>query len=439
MKKMKKLLGIAGLALAIGFSMIALSLTGCSSPTGSGGTGDGGGGGGGDDSSIIYVSSAGENTYELTITEAAEPSPSVARTVDAPNTSTYVLVIFVTNTGALQATSSGTFTSTGGTLALKPEGSPSATITVTISGSTMTSITGTIGSVNLPGRVTPSADEGGRSGTEGGYSYTTNPGGATVRIDKYNGAGGAVTIPAILGRKPVTSIGFQAFAARPLSSVTIPTSITSIGKEAFLLCENLTAINVDASNTAYSSDNGVLYNKNKTTLIKCPAKGITGVYTIPDSVTSIEEHAFSGCTSLTSVTIPDSVTSIGNNAFLNCTSLTSITLPNNVTSIGDGAFSNTNLASVAIPDSITSIRSGTFFRCASLASVTIGNSIASIGGAAFGNCTSLTSVTFSGTIPESGFNTDAFYGTGDLRDKYLAGGPGTYTRPSGGSTWTKQN
>jgi len=130
-------------------------------------------------------------------------------------------------------------------------------------------------------------------------------------------------------------------------------------------------------------------------------------------------------------------TSIGDNAFYNCQNLTSVTIGNSVTSIGQTAFSGcTNLTSVTIGNSVTSIGDAAFYGCTNLASVTIPSSTSKIGAFAFLGCTSLTSVTFQGTITSS-FDSNAFLG--DLRNKYLSvgGGIGTYTRASGGSTWTK--
>ena len=196
----------------------------------------------------------------------------------------------------------------------------------------------------------------------------------------------------------VTSIGEYAFSdCTSLTSVTIPDSVTRIGEYAFSDCASLTGIWVAEGNSHYSSDVfGVLFNKDKTTLVQCP--GAFAAYAIPDSVTSIGEYAFGNCKSLTSVTIPDSVTSIGDGAFAGCRSLTSVTIPDSVTSIGGRAFAGCrSLTSVTIPDSVTIIGYRAFGSCESLTSVTIQNGVTSIGEEAFSWCTSLTSV----TIPNS--------------------------------------
>jgi hypothetical protein len=268
--------------------------------------------------------------------------------------------------------------------------------------------------------------------TYGDYTYTVYDGKATI-TDFNSSYSGSLTIPSTLGGYPVTSISYRAFYnCYRLTSVTIPDSATRIGDEAFSSCTSLTAINVSKNNPAYTSTNGVLFNKNLTTLIQCPG-GFSGSYTIPDSVTSIGNNAFRSCTSLTAInvsennpaytsangilfnksltaliqcpgsfsgsyTIPDSVTSIGDSAFYDCTKLTSVNIPDSVKSVGDWAFGwCASLASVTIGNSVTDIGGYAFCYCSSLASVVIGNNVIAIGDRAFYNCDSLTSV----NIPDS--------------------------------------
>jgi len=346
-------------------------------------------------------------------------------------------------------------------------------------------------SISIPDSVT-SIGAWAFSGCNSLTSVTIGNGVTSIGDGAFTGCSSltSVTIPG-----SVTSIGAWAFQiCSNLTSVTIPGSVTSIGGGVFSGCNGLTTINVNSANSAYTVQDNVLYNKNKTTLVAYPG-GKWGAFTIPNSVTSIVEYAFENCSNLTSVTIPDSVTSIGDGAFTGCSSLTSVTIPDSVTSIGDGAFGNCSglttinvgaansayavqdsvlynknktiliqyprgktgntftipnsvtsiggyafrmcsLTSVTIPNSVTSIGSYAFLGCNSLTSVTIPNSVTSIGFQAFDFCSSLTSVTLQGTITVGNFSDRAFQG--DLRDKYLARGIGTYTRASGGYTWTKQ-
>ena len=140
-----------------------------------------------------------------------------------------------------------------------------------------------------------------------------------------------ITIP-----DSIMSIGWGAFSGcSSLKKITIPNSVTSIGKMAFSDCAYLTSIVVAEDNTVYDSrDNCNAIIKTDTNAIICGCQNTT----IPNSITSIESSAFSGCSSLTSITIPDSVKSIGSHAFSGCSSLTSITIPDGVESIGLCAF-----------------------------------------------------------------------------------------------------
>jgi len=153
----------------------------------------------------------------------------------------------------------------------------------------------------------------------------------------------------------IITIEDSAFQASGLASVAIPSSVKTIGKNAFNLCDKLKSINVDPGNGAYTSVNGVLFDKSGQTLICYPA-GKGGAYTIPSSVTTIGDEAFFWCERLTNVTIPSSVTTIGGSAFFWCKRLTNVTIPSSVTMIGNGAFwMCSSLTSVTIPPSVTMI------------------------------------------------------------------------------------
>ena len=256
-----------------------------------------------------------------------------------------------------------------------------------------------------------------------------------------------ITIPG-----SVTRIGYDAFYyCRNLRSITIPAGIETIGECAFTDCYSLTGIYVDPENANYSSDaRGVLFDKNQTVLLAAPG-AISGDYTIPEGVASIQSHAFFCCNNLTSVTLPDSLVSIGSYAFSGCDSLSGITIPagvetinsyafkycyaltafyvdpenanyssdargvlfdkdqtvllqapraisgeytipEGVVSINDEAFEDCGLTSVTLPDSLVSIGYDAFYNCDSLSSITIPAGVETIGSYAFGSCSSLAGI-----------------------------------------------
>jgi len=165
----------------------------------------------------------------------------------------------------------------------------------------------------------------------------------------------SITIP-----NSVTNIGNRAFEyCASLTSVMIPDSVTIIGDGAFFGCNSLIAITVNTDNPAYSSANGVLFDKSQATLIQYPP-GKAGSYIVPNGVIDIGD-AFEGCTGLNGVTIPDSVMNIGDDAFSGCTSLTNITIDSN-----------------SINDSVNSFSRDIFYHCDVLTSVTIGKSVTDI-------------------------------------------------------------
>jgi len=357
-------------------------------------------------------------------------------------------------------------------------------------------------------------------------SYTTqSDGNGGLVITGFSASGsGPLTIPSTINNLPVTTIGGNGTGVggfennSNLTSVTIPDSVTTIGLDAFADCANLTSVNigkgvvsiggvdmeegddafggcynltsftVSAQNPAYSSLNGVLFNKNQTTLIHYPL-GVSGGYVVPNGVTRIGNNAFGLANNLTSITIPNGVTNIGYQSFLGCDGLRSITIPATVTSIGEAAFaqsfnltsitvaaqnsaysslngvlfdknqttliqypagsygsaytipngvtsigvlafSECSLPGVTIPNSVTSIGGQAFMYCGGLTSITIPSSVSNIGLYAFDDCSRLTSAIFMGNAPTTGYSLFAQDASG-FTVSYYNGAIG-FTSP----TWT---
>lgn len=234
----------------------------------------------------------------------------------------------------------------------------------------------------------------------------------------------SLTIP-----NSVTSIGNHVFwGCESLTSVIIPSSITNMGSGIFTDCNGLTSAGPIGG--GYSYEFGWTDEIPENAFSFCP--GLTSVI-IPSSITSIGDNAFAYCTGLTSVTIPDGVTSIGALAFMGCSGLSSIKIPNGVTKIDGFTFSKcSGLTSVTIPNSVTQIYVGAFEDCTSLSSITIPKNVVSISEFAFAGCTTLTAI----EVDEENVNFSSIDGVligtswGGQLVAYPAGKQGAYTIPN---------
>jgi hypothetical protein len=213
----------------------------------------------------------------------------------------------------------------------------------------------------------------------------------------------------------VTYIDSAAFSGSGLTSIRIPAGVVSIGPDAFLDCSSLTNIAVDPLNQAYSSSDGVLFDKSQRRLIRFPtAKG--GAYVVPSSVTNVEVNAFSGCSRLTNVILPGGIAALSDAAFQGCVALMDIIIPNGVSTVGFGAFADctnlrratflgetcelgesvfgdcTSLREVKLPSRTTTIPGQAFVSCVSLTDLALPETVTGIGFTAFAGCTGLTSV-----------------------------------------------
>lgn len=204
----------------------------------------------------------------------------------------------------------------------------------------------------------------------------------------------SVTIPTSL-----TKIGKGAFYnCAELTNATIPASVTSIGSNVFYGCSNLKTAGPIGSgcDIEYGWQNRI------------PPYAFDGCNSltsinIPSSVTSIQAYAFEGCSGLTSITIPTGVTSIAYKLFYKCSSLKNVTLPYGVTSIGTSAFEECRaLTDFMIPSSVTSIGDRAFYHCTSINSIVIPAGVTGIGSAAFYECTGLSSFTIPAEVTNIG-------------------------------------
>ena len=147
----------------------------------------------------------------------------------------------------------------------------------------------------------------------------------------------------------VTKIGEYAFSLCPLTSVKLSKSVTSLGNTLFFLCSSLKEIQVDAANPAYTSVDGVLFDKNITTLLCYPEGKTDSQYSVPNTVTTISDSTFYKCEKINNITFSESLKSIGNYAFVGCTRIRTLKFPRHMERLGDGAFKDcTSLQNIYI-------------------------------------------------------------------------------------------
>ncbi len=246
---------------------------------------------------------------------------------------------------------------------------------------------------------------------EDDWNYTNQ--GTYIYLKGYAGAGGAVELPAELEDLPVTTISRGALtynsSGGTITSVTVPADFTaSLGAGPFFGNNSIEQISVDSESTKYMSQDGVLFNKEGTTLLVYPGGKSGSVYTIPDGVTAIETYAMAYNTLITELIFPESLTNIDSYAFRCATGLTTVSLPSGVTTMGYSAFYEcTSLTSVTIPYGITTLERDVFAECTSLTSVALPDSLTTIGKRTFGYCTALAQISIPYTV--TSIDTYAFY------------------------------
>ena len=235
--------------------------------------------------------------------------------------------------------------------------------------------------------------------------YTYEVVGDSVTITAFSKeVGGEVEIPAEIVGLPVQTIGPGAFQnCSLLTSVSIPPSLTSIGKRAFQDCAGLLRIRFH-------------HSENLTRIDDWAFEGCSGIttLTLPSSITTIGDYVFEDCKGMTSITLPEDLVSLGSWVFEDCNSLTSITIPPGVTSLGLRLFYRCHaLRQVDLPPTVTVIRSGAFEECSALPSIDLPEGLTMIGDSAFWNCSGLSSL----SIPESvtAVGRQAFTGCSALR------------------------
>ena len=216
----------------------------------------------------------------------------------------------------------------------------------------------------------------------------------TAEITSYTGRDKTLTLPDVLDGVPVSAVGSRVFAGngkltdvvipegitslgnaafsgcRKLTSVTLPNSLVQLGENPFMNCGKLTEFRLSAEHPVLTVENGLLSNRAEQTLICCLPALEPNDCTVPEGILTIGCDAFSGCSTLSTITLPDGLTAIGDRAFAACTGLTALELPASLKTIGEEAFRSCSaLTQLHIPDGIAVIAPGTFRGCSSLTDI----------------------------------------------------------------------
>lgn len=264
--------------------------------------------------------------------------------------------------------------------------------------------------------------------TVGNIYYKLNNEDMTAQVTGCDASLTDLNIPASItcatGGYAVTSIAADAFkganssSIRTFNSVTIPASITSIGRYAFQYVDIKTLYINDLAKWCAINFNGSSYSNPFMGLCRQAAANtwgklyINGIETtdivIPAGVTEISDYAFNPLKTMTSVTLPAGVSKIGSYTFQNCTSLTTAELPATLTSLGESVFASSGITSITVPGSVTAIPAAGFNNCKSLSTIVLEEGVTSIGGTAFAGCSALVNITLPSTLKSvqtQGFNT----------------------------------
>ena len=300
--------------------------------------------------------------------------------------------------------------------------------------------------------------------SNGDYTYDVRDDG-TIEITKYNGSTSNLNIPSTIDGKQVSYIGSDSFRGNKyLNSVTIPDSVKVIQSRAFAECSNLSTlkfgknvekiydyvffqtniteitlpeklnhisgiaflgnfviknINVDSNNANFSSNNGIVFSKDKKKIVLYPQGKTEKAYTIPSTVEEICDSAFSYA-QVESITIPSSMKKFGNYVF-SSTNITSIIIPSTVTEMGYGPVADCRkLISANIQSTVKVLPYDMFNGCASLKNVTLNDNIEEIYNRAFYGCKSLSNI----TLPKNLKKIDAgsFYDCSNLNNIKIPSG-----------------